>query len=327
MSEDLTSALATAAETDELLVALDFDGTLAPFTEDPADSRPLPGAQEALELLASLPRTTVAVVSGRPLDFLRTVVDPARRMVLSGSHGAEVDLTAAPGTGCGAGIELTGQQRELLDRAVAATEALVRRCPGSHAELKPAGVAFHTRPVEDPAAAERALAEMTATYSRLPGLRVTPGQQVVESSVLSATKGDGLTAIRSVVHPDVTVFAGDDVTDEDALAVLGPGDVGIKVGGKPSVARWRVPDPEALTAALTALARHRDDAVGPGQTARGDAAGHGQTAQGDTAGRGPTARGDAPDPAPLPHGSGTPPRPDPASPAPWNPLLGRRGLR
>lgn len=258
----LSEALAAAAASDSLLVALDFDGTLAPFTENPEDSRPLPAAQRALDALVALPRTTVAVVSGRPLDFLRTVVDPRRRMVLSGSHGAEVDLGPTSGGAGDAEIELSAPQRELLDRAVAATRRLVSRHPGSHAELKPAGVAFHTRPLRDPVEAERALAEMTEEYSRLPGLRITPGEHVVECSVLSATKGDGLAVIRSAVQPDATVFAGDDVTDEDALAVLGARDVGIKVGPKDTAAPWRVVDPEALATALARLACERSRVLG-----------------------------------------------------------------
>ena len=261
MSDDLQDALDRAAAAPRLLVALDFDGTLAPFTEDPADSRPLPAAREALDALAQLPHTTVAVISGRPLEFLRTVVDPDSRMVLSGSHGAEVDLSAAPGAGSGTRIELSAQQSDLLERAVAATLALVARYPGARAEPKPAGVAFHARPIADPGEAQQALEEMTAVYEAMPGLRLTPGQLGVEGSVLGATKGDGLATIAAAVHPDVTVFAGDDVTDEDALAVLGPGDVGIKVGEKDSMARWRVADPPALAACLSLLAHRRTRAM------------------------------------------------------------------
>ena len=50
-----------------LLVASDFDGTLAPIVSNPADARPLPGAADALRALAELPSTTVALVSGRAL--------------------------------------------------------------------------------------------------------------------------------------------------------------------------------------------------------------------------------------------------------------------
>ncbi|WP_312797051.1 trehalose-phosphatase [Kocuria sp.] len=261
MTDSLADALATAATADTMLLALDFDGTLAPFTEDPADSRPLPAARDALDALAGLPRTTVAIISGRPLEFLRTVVDPRRRMVLSGSHGAELDLGAAPGFGADTEIELTEDQLALLDRAIDATYGFVQRYPGSRAELKPAGVAFHTRPMEDPDTARRALDEMTEAYAAMPGLRLTPGQQVIECSVLSATKGDGLTAIRGAVHPQVTVFAGDDDTDEDAMAILGAHDVGIKVGTKDSAAPWRVADPDELTRLLTEFARQRARAV------------------------------------------------------------------
>ena len=49
--------------------------------------------------------------------------------------------------------------------------------------------------------------------------------------------------------------------DEDAMAVLGPGDVGIKVGPKDSTAPWRVADPEELTRLLTEFARQRAHAV------------------------------------------------------------------
>lgn len=260
MTETLGDALARAARAQRLLIALDFDGTLAPFTVDPADSRPLPGAREALETLARLPRTAVAIISGRPLEFLREVVDPQGRMALSGSHGAELDLSAVAGAG-GGRLELSGEQTQLLADAVAATERLVRRYPGSRAEPKPAGVAFHTRPIADPEVAARALDEMTRAYARLPGLRLTPGQQVIECSVVSATKGDGLRMIQAVAAPELTVFAGDDVTDEDAMRLLDGGDVGIKVGEKESAAGHRVTGPEELARVLSGFARERAAAL------------------------------------------------------------------
>ena len=263
MTDTLNDALSRAADAGHVLIALDFDGTLAPFTEDPADSRPLPAAREALDELAELPRTTVAIISGRPLDFLRTVVDPERRMVLSGSHGAEMDLAAIPDLPEDADhdIHLTAEQLNLLDSAVDATEQMVARYPGSRAELKPAGVCFHTRPLKDARVAERALEEMTRAYSELSGLRITPGQQVVESSVLSATKGDGLRLIKAAASPDVTLFAGDDVTDEDAMELLTDQDVGIKVGEKESVAAHRVGGPQELADLLGVFASRRARAV------------------------------------------------------------------
>ena len=64
-------ALATAATADTMLLALDFDGTLAPFTEDPADSRPLPAARDALDALAGIAvdlNSTVENIGARRLS-------------------------------------------------------------------------------------------------------------------------------------------------------------------------------------------------------------------------------------------------------------------
>src|SRR3546814_19776933 len=50
--------LASLAGTPRLLVALDFDGTLAPLENEPMDARMLPVARRAVERLAALPATT-----------------------------------------------------------------------------------------------------------------------------------------------------------------------------------------------------------------------------------------------------------------------------
>ena len=57
----LEESLHRAAEAETLLVALDVDGTLAPFTDDPDDSRALPEAQSAFEELLGLDRTYVEI--------------------------------------------------------------------------------------------------------------------------------------------------------------------------------------------------------------------------------------------------------------------------
>ena len=57
---------------------------------------------------------------------------------------------------------------------------------------------------------------------------------------MSITKGSFLAEYKRAF--DVTVFAGDDDTDEHAIAVLGPRDIGIKVGAKPSIATVRLDD-------------------------------------------------------------------------------------
>ncbi|MEX5236252.1 trehalose-phosphatase [Kocuria arenosa] len=257
----LADALARAAEAETLLIALDFDGTLAPFTDDPDDSRALPEARSALEELLELDRTYVAVVSGRPMRFLRSVVDPAGRMLLSGSHGAELLLDALGDAAADTALQLSPAQQELLAQATALVEAQVARYPGSRLELKPTGAAFHTRTMADQALCARAEQEMLEQFEQLEGLKITPGQHVVESSVHSATKGEGITAFMQATGADVTLFAGDDVTDENAMRELGPADLGIKVGTGQSVAAHRVASPEELATTLARLAELRRGAL------------------------------------------------------------------
>ena len=70
---ELQRALAEAAQVPRLLVTSDFDGTMAPIVNNPADARPLPEAARALIALADVPATAAALISGRGLDVLRSL--------------------------------------------------------------------------------------------------------------------------------------------------------------------------------------------------------------------------------------------------------------
>ena len=52
-------------------------------------------------------------------------------------------------------------------------------------------------------------------------------------------------------------FAGDDVTDEDAMRVLQEGDLGVRVGPGESAATLRVDSPQQIAALLETLANER----------------------------------------------------------------------
>ena len=56
-------------------------------------------------------------------------------------------------------------------------------------------------------------------------------------------------------------FAGDDVTDEHAFAVLRDADVGVKVGPGITAAQYRVESPQSFAAALALLAELRAAAL------------------------------------------------------------------
>ena len=68
---DVTIALASFAERKTILIALDFDGTLAPLGDDPEQSRMIDSAREALEKLTHMKGVAVALVTGRAIDSVK----------------------------------------------------------------------------------------------------------------------------------------------------------------------------------------------------------------------------------------------------------------
>lgn len=256
-SADLDGALATAAGAAVLLVAVDFDGTIAPLVVDRDAAAPLPAAAAALADLAGLPRTTVAVVSGRARDDLRARLGAmAAHTVLIGSHGAE---TAAHGPDHV--LDRPGRRR-LIDVAAAAAAGL----PSVDVERKPHGVAVHYRGAARSDAA-RALHRLRRGIHRLraeptaPPIGLLRGHCVVELTLATLDKGDAIEWLRNAAAAEVVVFAGDDRTDERAFAALRPGDIGIKVGRGASRAGWRLADPAATAALLGRLAALRRRAL------------------------------------------------------------------
>ena len=140
LPEPLVGALRELARTRHLLVALDFDGTLAPWVDDPARARALPEAHEAVLRLAQMPRTRVALVSGRSLASLEEVSDLPDNVLLVGSHGIELRLDA-PAELIGLNtseIAQVGVLKEVLNDVAESIDQV-------WLEPKPAGFALHTR--------------------------------------------------------------------------------------------------------------------------------------------------------------------------------------
>jgi trehalose 6-phosphate phosphatase len=255
LSPELLAAVHRVAGTEHLLVAMDFDGTMAPLVDHAGDSRALPRSAAAFAGLAELPRTSTALISGRALDSLRAVAFPPENTLLIGSHGAEVWM--GPGS---SQLLLDDAQRELLADIRKELEGIVEQAPGTLLEDKPAGVVLHTR-LAAADVAEDAVAAARAVLQDRSGVFLKTGNRVLESSVVNASKGEGIAFLRQAAGATAVVFAGDDTTDEDALANLVPGDLGVKVGLDFTQAEFRVEAPVHICELLEALLRERTRAV------------------------------------------------------------------
>ncbi len=248
MSPELAQALADLATADRLLVALDFDGTLSELVATPSAARPVPGALDGLRGLGDASDTDVVLISGRARHDLAEVSGAADLAVLIGSHGQEH----------GESLALDSHEMELLARLRAAVAGAVDGIGCVRVEHKPAGLAVHVRgcPAADLQAAQAAMGRVAQEN---PDVHTIAGKSVVEVSVRPLDKGAALRALIEAEPGRRVLFAGDDVTDETALAALRPGDVGIKVGHGDTVAAFRVAEPAAMVEVLAALVSARAD--------------------------------------------------------------------
>jgi trehalose-phosphatase len=237
-------ARAVAACPLPVLVGLDVDGVLAPIVAHADDATLLAGMEAAVSAVAALDDVHVAVVSGRSLAGLAQFGfgDDVR---VIGSHGMEArGHPMAP---------LTTAERDRMARLnEAALAAAGRAGQGAWVEHKPASVVLHIREA-DSEAGPHALTDFARTVSAIEGVSAKPGSGVLEAFARSADKGTALVELGAGLGASTTVFVGDDLTDEEAFARLGPGDLTIKVGAADSIARYRLRDPDAVLCFLQAI--------------------------------------------------------------------------
>lgn len=207
-----------------VVVALDFDGTLSPIVDDPAQARIHPDAGDVLVALAGKV-LAVAVVTGRParqvldLGGLEQVADRiaavGRELYVFGQYGnerwsASDRSIAAPRPPQGLAAFLRDLPRTL--RAAGAADAYV--------EEKGLAVAVHTRRLPDPQAAFERLLPVLTEQAVAHDLVVEPGRHVVE--VRSDGMDKGLVVDRLITRLDAKgfLFAGDDLGDVEAFETV-----------------------------------------------------------------------------------------------------------
>jgi len=197
------------------LVAVDFDGTLAPIVRDPAAARALPAAVTALRELAPL-MGTLAVVTGRPAATAVEYgsLDRVPGIVVLGAYGrqrwhdGQLKTPPAP--------EGLAVARERLPGILAAAAAP----DGTWIEDKGDALAVHTRRAADPAAALEQIRVPLLALAADTGLRAEPGRLVIELRPAGADKGTALTELARQRKRSAIMFCGDDLGDLPAFAAV-----------------------------------------------------------------------------------------------------------
>ncbi|GAA4899750.1 trehalose-phosphatase [Tessaracoccus lubricantis] len=210
---------AAAADPSRVLLALDFDGTLAPIVDDPEDSRMHDGAADALADLGNA-LGHVAIITGRGVAVVRRLGRLAERqgldnLIVLGQYGAERWDAST-------GEETPPSVPENVAAARPEVERIIAECPidGVVLEDKGRALGVHTRRSADPDGAFRQLKPLLAGVSERYGLVLEPGRNVLELRASSLTKGDALRALVEETGATVVAMCGDDLGDLPAFDVL-----------------------------------------------------------------------------------------------------------
>ena len=198
---------------DEALVALDYDGTLAPIVPRPEDAVAQPGITDALAALADR-GVQVAIVTGRPVDAALSLGGLAAvpRLVILGHYGLQRwqdGETTSPEVDPG-----VVTARERLTEYVAAND------DGMTVEDKHHAVALHTRNAEDATAAFEAAKPMAQALADECGLELVPGRFVLEIRPAGIDKGGALRTVVSQARVQALLFGGDDLGDLPAVEAI-----------------------------------------------------------------------------------------------------------
>lgn len=176
-----------------LLVASDFDGTLAEIVSKPSFAAALPESINAVQRLVRRVRK-VAVISGRATAALRELV-PVAGVLWLGDYGLG---------------EADGEERRALTAFNAAAEKLVSALPGIRLEAKPGSSSIHFRGSQ--VAGSEVLAAIAPLAERH-GLQARFGRMVVEVMPRRAGKEHALSRLVEELEPGGVFFAGDDSGD------------------------------------------------------------------------------------------------------------------
>lgn len=238
-SEPGRRALADFAQPDTL-VALDYDGTLAPITDDPFRAHMRAATRQLLARLARQ-RPSVILTGRSRRDALR-LMDGVDGIEVIGNHGMESAHASSIAV-----LDLVAMWKAMLSERIAGAEGL-------SLEDKGYSLSLHYRLAPDPL---RAAAFAHAVAVTLPQARLVGGKCVLNIVPAAAPdKGSALLQELRRTGSPRALFVGDDVTDEDVFRLDLPQQIlSIRVGHSPrSLARYFLQDRDEVDQLLGFLA-------------------------------------------------------------------------
>ncbi|HQH27164.1 MAG TPA: trehalose-phosphatase [Oligoflexia bacterium] len=264
MTQDLAheytrqALLSRAESAAALLIFLDYDGTLVALERTPELAGLSANDRSALLRIATLPGTTLVLVSGRTRAFLQEQLD-----------GLGIDFAAEHGalfydSRRGETLPLLQDSPpRWLDSARAQMRAWAAEVPGSFVEEKELSVAWHYRNAGTAPAAETlsVFAARLKEAAGAPDMDILFGKKVIEARSMYAGKGAFLNwylKSRTGRTGALIICAGDDATDEEMFgAANGSGGIAVRVGPGATCADYRISSPELVLPLIEEIALRR----------------------------------------------------------------------
>ncbi len=251
----LPSALDAVAEFSgrRLALFLDYDGTLTEIVEDPDKAFLSEKTKSVIQRLASIAR--VAIISGRDVEDVRRLMN-VQGIVYAGSHGFDI-------------VDASGKRQNdprwlsflpSIDTAEKKLRETMKGIPGVVIDRKRFAVAVHYRKVEDSQVANvsERFQEVASSVTKR---RKSEGKKVFEPLPdVEWDKGAALLSLLKMFGLEeknvMSVFIGDDLTDESAFRAIHENGAGIlvaKVRKPDTFARYTLRDPTEVTLFLEEL--------------------------------------------------------------------------
>jgi trehalose 6-phosphate phosphatase len=206
---------------DRAALFLDFDGTLVEIAPNPSAVIVPPDLPPLLEGLAGRLGGALAIVSGRPLAQVETLLPV--RLAMAGDHGATLRLAPEePATH----LPLPVPPPSWAQRA----DSLAARFPGALVERKAHGFVVHYRQAPEAETPARVL--LAALLEEQEGFVVMPARMAWELKPDAVSKGSAVAAFmaRPPFAGRLPLFIGDDVTDEAGMAAArAAGGIGLRL--------------------------------------------------------------------------------------------------
>jgi trehalose 6-phosphate synthase/phosphatase len=229
------------------MIFLDYDGTLVDFNEKPGLAIPDVKLLQMIDALCALPNTDVAIVSGRDQAFLDKWFSSLPVMLVA-EHGHYVKRKGGEWMGT------ASSNKDWMADVMPIFETFTDRTPGTFVEEKHNSLVWHYRKT-DPELATGRVVEIKTVLSSLISDKLTildmdKALEVVDRQV---NKGSAVFEINSQGAYDFTLCIGDDVTDENMFVSLPEHAYTIKVGRKPTSAKYYIENVSQVKKLLSSI--------------------------------------------------------------------------